>query len=133
MTETQSEDFELARQLLLWFFYEDDDESRMALSLLAVREKCSVAAFHRLLVLAEAVRDPRFDEYGAADVLPILRNMEITNDLNGDVERLLESMRLADIAAFEKAEREAASINDPFRRAAIRLLTKFRNPNLEQV
>jgi len=129
----EQNDFEQARALFLSCFLENGDDSRMADAFLAVWNTCSVDAFNRLLVLADAVGDPRFDEYGAADALAILRHLEITDDLNADVEALLQAMKQEDDAARKQAERESAEINDPYRQAAIRLLTRFREPNIQQV
>jgi hypothetical protein len=42
-------------------------------------------------------------------------------------------MQEADAAEYREAERQAAEITNPFRQAAVRLLTKFREPNLEQI
>lgn len=132
-TSATPNDFEQARALLLSFFVEDGDDSRLPEALMAVRETCSLDAFHRVLILADAVGDPRFDEYGGADALSILRDLTITDDANADKERLIEAMRVEDAAARKQAEQEAAEINDPYRQAAIRLLTKFRSPNWAQV
>jgi hypothetical protein len=125
--------FEQARALFLSYFLENDDDSRMADAFLAVWNTCSVDAFNRLLVLADAVGDPRFDEYGVADALAILRRLEITDDVNADVETLLQAMKQEDDAARKQAERHAAKEADPYRRAAVRLLTNFRQPNIQQV
>jgi hypothetical protein len=132
-TSATPNDFEQARALLLSFFVEDGDDSRLPEALMAVRETCSLDAFHRVLILADAVGDPRFGEFGAANALAILRRLEITDDLNADVDTLLEAMREEDAAAYKKVQQEAAEITDPYRQAAIRLMTKFRQPNVEQV
>jgi hypothetical protein len=126
-------DFGRARALILSFLLEDGDDSRLPEALMAVRETCSLDAFHRVLILADAAGDPRFGEFGAANALAILRDLTITDDANADKERLLEAMRTQDAAAYKEAEKEVAEINDPYRQAAIRLLTKFRQPNVEQV
>jgi hypothetical protein len=126
-------DFEQARALLLSYLEEDGDDTRMTSALLAVWNTCSTDSFNRLLIFAEAVGDPRFTEFGAADALSILRGMELSDNATADKERLLDAMRVEDAAAYRQAEQEAAEQGDPYRRAAIRLLTKFREPNIHQV
>jgi hypothetical protein len=130
-TSATPNDFEQARALLLSFFVEDGDDSRLPEALMAVRETCSLDAFHRVLILADAAGDPRF--FGAANVLALLRDLEITSDVKADAERLLSLIAEQDDAARKQAEQEAAEINDPYRQAAIRLMTKFRSPNWAQV
>ena len=132
-TPPQLDDFDQARALILSYFNEDTDDARLPQALTAVRDTCGINAFHRVLVLAAAIGDPRFDEFGAADVLPLLRNLEISDDFSSDLERLLEAMRLEDGEAERAALREAAEELNPYRRAAIRLLKKFREPNIHQI
>ena len=132
-TSATANDFEQARALLLSFFVDDGDDSRLPEALMAVHETCSFDAFHRCLILADSVGDPRFAEFGAANALAILRDLAITDDANADKERLLEAMKEEDDNARKQAEQEAAEINDPYRQAAIRLMTKFRSPNWAQV
>jgi hypothetical protein len=129
------DDFDLARQLVLSYLTEDEygEYERLVQALLAVRITCSRNSLRRILVLLTAVSDPRFDEYGAANVLPILRCLELTDDLQADVETLLENMRREDTAAYEQAQREYAEITSPFRQAAIRLLTKYGRPTYPDV
>jgi hypothetical protein len=124
-------DFDQARALIL-SYYMDADDANLPEILMKVRETCSPGAFHRVLILAAAIDDPRFDRYGLADVLPLLRDLEITSDLLADVERLLDAMRQEDEAVEAEARLEAAKYADPFYRVAVRLLRKFRNPTLEQ-
>jgi hypothetical protein len=42
-------------------------------------------------------------------------------------------MKQEDDAARKQAERDAAQEDDPYHRAAVRLLTNFREPNIQQV
>lgn len=127
------QDFDQARALLVSYAMEGADDSRLPEILMQIRETCGHDAFNRLLVLSAASDDPRFDKYGCADVLPLLRDLTITDDLKGDVERLLEAMRQEDTAIWEQARRDAAEQADPFRRAVVRLYRRFREPNLSQV
>lgn len=132
-TPTTTDDFDQAVALIASYFTEKDDDSELLNALVAVRITCTPDSLKRILILISAISDPRFDEYGAADSLAILRDMKITDELDADVEFLLESMRLADIAAFEHAQREYAEVTSPFRIAACRLLTKFGQPSYPQV
>lgn len=125
--------FEQAKALILSYIEEGTDDARLSEVLTAVRDTCGQDAFNRMLVLAAATKDYRYDQYGAADVLLLLRSLEITADFQSDVERLLESMRVENADAESTALREAAEETNPFRRAAVRLFTKFREPNIEQV
>src|SRR6478735_1897819 len=117
MNEHNINDFEQARALLLSYFVEDGDDSRLSEALMAVWNTCSADSFNRLLILAEAVGDPRFTEFGGADALAILRDLTITDDLTADVETLLEAMHVDDDAARKEAERNAAEINDTYKKA----------------
>lgn len=126
-------DFTNAAALIASYAEEGADDTKLPEVLLQVREMYGAAVFNRLLVLMAAIEDPRYDRYGCADALPLLLSLNLTDDLNADVEALLEAMRLEDTSAYKQAEQEAAEINDPYRQAAIRLLTKFRSPNWAQV
>jgi hypothetical protein len=84
-------------------------------------------------VLVTAVGDPRFDQYSAADAMAILRDLKLTDDLSQDVETFLSAMKEGDEAALLQAEKEAAEIANPFKQAAIRLVTRFGKPNYVQV
>jgi hypothetical protein len=130
---TDFNNFDEALALFTSYYTEDGDDSRLLDAFLAVRNTCSEDSFKRILVLAEAVLNPRYDEFGAADSTAILRTLEITDDLDADVKCLLAAMQEADAAEYREAERQAAEITNPFRQAAVRLLTKFREPNLEQI
>lgn len=125
----QDEQFEQARAIIASYALEGADDDRLTEVLMQVRDTCGADAFHRVLVLAAAVCDPRFEEYGAADALPILRDLTITNDVNADAEALLAAMQEEDKQALRKAEAEA----DPYHRAAVRLYRRFKEPNTEQV
>jgi hypothetical protein len=130
-TNTLTNDFETARLLALSHLEEDGDNSLVE-ALMAVRNTCSLNSLNRLLVLVTAVGDPRFN-YGAADALVILRDLELSDDISQDVETFLSAMKEGDEAALLQAEKEAAEIANPFRQAAIRLLTQFGNPTYVQV
>jgi hypothetical protein len=124
-------DFDQACALIASYHLENADDTRLPEIMAAIKETCGHAAFNKILVLLEAAGDPRF--FGAADVPALLRDLEITSDVKADAERLLSLIAEQDAAAYKQAEREAAEINDPYRQATIRLLTKFREPNIEQV
>jgi len=128
-----SDSLDQARALIASYALECAGDDQLPQILLQVRDICGANAFHRLLVLAAAVCDSRYQPYGCADVLPLLRKLTVTNDLKADVEALLDAMRRDDTAKLEAAQRTAAEIDDPYHRAAVRLLRKFRNPNLAQV
>jgi hypothetical protein len=131
-TNTLTNDFETARLLALSHLKEDGDNSLVE-ALMAVRNTCSLNSLNRLLVLVTAVGDPRFDQYSAADAVAILRDLKLTDDLSQDVETFLSAMKEGDEAALLQAEKEAAEIGNPFRQAAIRLLTQFGKPTYVQV
>jgi hypothetical protein len=132
MDENVMTDFDQARALILSHHTEDAADDRLPRVLMQVREICGLDSFNRILVLAAAIEDHRYEEYGLADVLPLLSDLEVTADLRDDVERLLEAMRKEDAAVEAKARHEASELADPYRRAAVRLLRKFRSPTLEQ-
>jgi hypothetical protein len=131
-SNTLTNDFDTARLLALSHL-ENSDEKSLLDGLLAVRNTCSADSLNRILLLMEAVGDPRFDEYGAADAVAILRDLKLSDDLSQDVETFLSAMKEGDEAALLQAEKEAAEIANPFRQAAIRLLTQFGKPNYVQV
>lgn len=124
----EQNDFDQARALFLSHAVEGAEDSQLPTILMQIRETCGPDAFNRILVLAAALDDARFDEYGCADVLPLLRDLTITDDLNADVGALLDEMRKEDEQAWREAHEEA----DPYHRAAVRLM-QFRNLNLAQV
>jgi hypothetical protein len=140
MTQTTSNDdninthdFDQARTTFLSRIDDNADDDKLIEILINMCGTYSTTSINKLLVLAAAAGDPRFDEYGAANVLPILRSLELTDDLLADVETLLNAMRREDTAAYEQAQREYAEITSPFRQAAIRLLTKYGRPTYPDV
>ena len=126
-------DFTSAAALIASHAEEGTDDTKLPEVLLQVREMYGAAVFNRLLVLMAAIEDTRYDKYGCADVLPLLLSLRLTDDLGADVETLLQAMKQEDDAAYEQAARESAEEANPYRRAAIRLLTKFKEPNHVQV
>ncbi len=128
----QDHEFDQAVALLVSFYMEGSDDSRLP-ELFGTLRGLYPRQFEKVLVLANAIKDPLFDQYGLADPAPILRDFETTAGVAADTERFLNLMQEADAAVEKEALMKAAEELNPYRRAAIRLLTKFRHPNIEQV
>ena len=115
-----NDDFENARWLVL-----SHSDAEVVDVLKLVRDVYP-SEFDKMLVLAASIKDERFDRYGCADVLPIIRNLELTNDFGTDSERLLTLMRYADREAT--ADSVASEIDriadDPQRRVIEHALRK---------
>lgn len=130
----EATEFDLAVGVVMSFYFEGADDSRLPELFGIVRETCP-AAFDKILVLAYVLKEypSKFDEFGAADAGQILRDFQPTADMEADAQRFLDAMHLEDQAAVERAKAEAAEYADPIRRATTRLLRKFKNPTLEQM
>lgn len=129
------DDFDLARGLVFSYYLENAEfgsvdaarfDARLPELFRLLRELCP-DGFHRILVLANAIKDERFEAAGLADVLPLIRSLQITDDVAADTEKLLAAMEQED-AAIWKAACSLADFaqtlpeGDSFRLAAERLL-----------
>jgi len=111
-----TQDCDFAVGLFLSYIAEDPSDRRMT-ELFRLLHELHPKQFARILVLAAAIKDRRFDEYGLADAGQLLRTFEPTDDLRADVERFLELMQQED-ELVEKEARAASGQDDTFARQA---------------
>lgn len=79
-----------------------------------------------ILVLAAAIQDARFDEYGLADAGQVLRTLKLTGNFRQDVESFLGLLKVADESALLEAQAEAAiRPDDEFRATAREFFDRF--------
>ena len=130
MKETTFNELRQALGLLTTYFFEYEDDSPFLEAMTAIRCCFSPDIFNRVLILAQASPDHRCV---GGKVLAILSDLELTDNVDADVERFLSILDEQNAESRLEAEREEAERQNPFRLAAERLLAKFKQPNLAQV
>lgn len=84
-----------------------------------------------LAYVADGAEDSRLPE--AILVIRPTCSADSLKKLNADVETLLEFMRKGEAADYQQDETATTEIENPFRQAAIRLLSEFPEPTYEQL
>lgn len=126
---TKYEQFNLAVELVLKYDAEGVGDEAVPHIFGVIAQVCP-DAYDRILVMAQAAQTKEFEEYGLSNPKEILRNFEITRDLEEDVARFLDLMRqedekiMAQARAQAKLEAELAQDN-PVREQAIAFFNRF--------